>query len=231
MSRPIDTLVELQKIDTQIMRREKECEDIPARKTEIQESTSHLKEALEQSKQDLKDSQAKVHEREISADSERETIKKLRSQQMQLKTNKEFKAMEEEIRGVEGKISAIEDTEIEMLEGVDKAQDMVKQAEEALSDAEAQAKVELSNMDARLGEIQEQLRELSKERDAAKEGVRPEWLKEYERRLGNRTKIAITPAEHGVCSSCNMKLSPQIVHTARCGDSLVSCSFCGIFLS
>ena len=203
---------------------------VPARKKQIEESSSDLKAAVEQAKQDLKDSQAKVHEREISADSEREKIKKLRVQQLLLKTNKEFKAMEEEIQAVERKISAIEDAQIELLENVDKAQAQVKEAEEAVGRAEEQAKVDLSRMDDRFDKIQEELARLAKERDAAKEGVRPEWLKEYERRLHSRNRLAITPVEHGVCSGCNMQLSPQIVHSARCGDSLVSCSFCGIFL-
>lgn len=228
--RPVDKLMALQQLDKQIMRHEKECEDIPARKKQIADSTANLKEALAQAKQNLLDSQAKVHEREISADSERETIKKLRSQQLLLKTNKEFKAMDEEIQTVERRISAIEDAQIELLEGVDQAQVGVQQAEQALAQAEDQAKLQISKMDERSRELQEQLASLAVDRDAEKEGVRPDWLKEYERRLQNRTRVAIAPVEHGVCTGCNMKLSPQIVHTARFGDSLISCSFCGIFL-
>ena len=105
----IDKLLILQEKDIQIRQMSKELKDIPARKKEEEARLDGHRGAVAEAKEAMKAKQAGLKKSEGDAEALREKIRKLRQQQMELKTNKEFKTMEEEIKGVEAQILKLED--------------------------------------------------------------------------------------------------------------------------
>jgi predicted nucleic acid-binding Zn-ribbon protein len=226
---PIEVLASIQELDTRILRLERQIRDIPARQDQITAKNDHLREVISVTKDKLTHDQSAAKQLELDVESQKEKIAKLREQQLLLKTNKEFRAMEDEIKGHEAKISAIEDDSIASFDQIDKTNGEMADASKALENAEEGSRQEILEMDRRRGEIQTELETLTGERGTLAAEADPAWLKHYERILSSKGD-ALVRVEHGTCSGCHMTIAPHLIHDARRGDSLTCCSFCGRLL-
>ncbi len=230
MATTVEQLEALQGLDIRIMKLDKELQDIPAKKQELEAQNDKYRVAVDSAKSVVGEFQAKAKERELAAETQRNKILKLREQQLGLKTNKEFKAMEHEIQGLEDKISEIEDDELRVLEDADAGTSGLRDAEKTLAEAQERMGLEVAEQDTRKEEISTELATLSEKRRILAEQVDSWWLHRYQSIMDNKKDAALVRLEHGVCGGCNMKLPPHVVHDARKGDHMVVCSYCARLL-
>ena len=97
MAKAIEQLLVLQACDQEIRRLRKEMEDIPLRKQQIESRLGAHKEGQAQAEHVLLEARAKIKHLEGEIESARQTIKKYRDQQLQIKSNVEYKALEKEV--------------------------------------------------------------------------------------------------------------------------------------
>lgn len=229
MATAAEKLFALQQLDTRIRKLRRELRDIPGRKQDIQATCDTQKKLVAAAREEVLSRQGKARQIESDIEAEKARIRKFRQQQLELKTNKEFKAMDDEIRVVEQKIAELEDAELGCMEHAEQASASVKAAQGTLGEAERRAAAEAAVLDKRAAEIEAEIAGLDTERQAAAAGVDFQWLKQYELILENKGN-AVVRVEHGVCTGCNMKIQPQLVHHARQGNLLVRCDHCGRLL-
>ena len=230
MTTQIDILLKVQDCDLRMLKLRREIQDIPARESQISAGSGKQKQNLDAAKESLKQIQARASELELEIQSHKQRILKFREQQLQLKTNKEFKAMEEEVKGVEQKISEVEDRELQLFEETDRARTVVQAAEEDLKRVEAEFQVELDAMKVRQKEIEAEVSRIAAERAAIAAEADSQWLTQYQRMFENKNDAVLVSVEGGSCGGCHMKLPPHIYHRARVHDTMIFCSFCGRLL-
>ncbi len=226
----IERMLVLQDHDLRIIRFEKELGDVPLRKQAIDALLDEHRHALAKAKDELKARQADIKKAELDVESSRDKIRKYREQQIQLKSNQEFRAMEGEISGVEKTIRQIEDRMLEMMETIDAAQKAVRERESALKTEEGSVKGEIDAIDQRAQDLQAELDRARQARSALAIGIETPRLQHYERIMKNKREKALVAVEHGACGSCHMKLPPYQVHEARKQTSIVVCEYCGRML-
>lgn len=225
----IEQVLHLQEIDIQVRELEREGQDVPTRK---QQETARLKshqEALRKSEDELKARLAKIKEMENEAATHRERIIKLRQQQGTIKSNKEFTAIETEIKTAQDQISRLEDRQIEYMEEVEAARQAVSRSKEELKDEENLVGQDVKRLDARLVEITDRLKALKADRQQAASSVDGEWLARYQHVMTRRDR-ALVPVQDGVCGGCHMQLPPSVIHRSRRQSEIVACEFCGRLL-
>jgi predicted nucleic acid-binding Zn-ribbon protein len=189
---------------------------------------AHQKER-EETVERLKHVQAEIKKLDLESETRREKIARLRRQQLELKTNKEFKTMESEIQGIETEISGIEDQELALMERVETARAELSRAEQALKEEEARVRSDAAALDERAAGISAALEKARGARDALAVDVDPEWLAAYTR-IFQRKSLALVRIEDGICSGCHMKLPPYAQHDARKQSEMVVCTSCGRLL-
>jgi hypothetical protein len=106
----------------------------------------------------------------------------------------------------------------------------VVSAQQFVEKAENEKQAELAALEARSAGITSDLEALMAERAEKAAVVDVKWLPKYERLLKSKKDRVLVQVEHGVCGGCNMTLAPHVVHDARRGDMMVSCSHCGRLL-
>lgn len=222
----IEKLLQVQELDVQLKEMERELTDIPARKQEEEDRLKNHKAALAEAQEGLKRLQAELRENENEGGSLEEKIAKLRTQQMQLKTNKEFKAMEMEIDAVKAQITRLEDGELELMEQIEVAQADVAQRGSDLKEEEAAVQEDIKVLDERIAGIECDVAALRERRQSMTEPVNPEWLQQYER-LNTRRNPAMVAVNDGICGGCHLQLPPYIINDTKKADLLVACPFCG----
>jgi len=226
----IDELLAVQERDLRILRIDKELEDIPARKENELTRLNEHKEALKAAEEALKLSQAKVKELELATSAKQEQIAKLRAQQLQLKTNREFKAMELEIKALEDAIRGVEDRELALMEEVESAVKDVAERRRDLEVEDAAVQEDITDLDERSATLASELEDERVAREVAASTVDSAWLGRYDSIFRSKQGNALVQVKNGVCGGCHMQLPPYVAHDARKQLAMVSCDFCGRLL-
>jgi uncharacterized protein len=222
----VEKLLVIQEHDCRIMKFERELADVPGRKASIDSLLDEHRQALAKAKDEHKAMQAGIKKAELEVESSRDRIRKLREQQMQLKSNKDFRTMEEEILAAEKGIRKIEDQMLEMMEGVEAAHAVVRQREKDLKTEEDSVKREVAAIEQRGLELREEMARVQQNRATLAAEIDPTRLQEYERIMHNKKDRALVAVENGTCGGCHMKLPPYLCHEAKKQTDVVLCEFC-----
>lgn len=226
----IDQLLVVQEHDIRILQLKKEMRDVPARKERELERLNDHKAALAVAEDALKAKQASLKQFEVETASKQEKIDKLRGQQLDLKTNQEFKAMEQEIKSLQDSIVQNEDRELAIMEEIEAARSGVGESRKALEDEDAEVQEDVKALDERLARLEAERTDEAAARETAVEGIDPEWLMRYEAIFNSKKGSALVSTANGVCGGCHMKLPPYLQHDAKKRMSMVVCGFCGRLL-
>ena len=134
--------------------------------------------------------------------------------------------MQSEIAAVEGKISELEDRELELMEEVEAAKADVVLHRGQLEEEEQAVAIDCARLDARAEQLREELAREQEARRAAAAGIEPAWLGPYDRLVGHKHP-ALVPLAAGICGGCHMKLPPAVHHETLRHKHPVSCNYCG----
>lgn len=226
----VDRLLELQDLYLKIFALERDMESIPGRVGEIKGRLARYQEDIENGRSVLKSRQAAVKNLELDIDAQRQQTRKYREQQLQLKSNDAFKAINTEIANVEKTISQLEDRQLVCMEDADAAQKEIDRTKAVLAREEGQVQAEIQILEARRNEVESQLAQARAERDRVAAGTDTAWLKPFQRLAEHFKDAAIVRVENGICSGCHLKVPAQIIHDARRSAHVVTCTYCGRML-
>jgi len=228
VSHPLEPIYALQKKDRRLIKVLRELKDIPQRKSDIEAQLSGSKQKLETAIKSRKHTETTLKELELEVESLKERVVKYKTQQMEAKTNDQYRAFVKEIGVVEDEIKALEDKEIRLMEDLEQGRKIIEECEARLNTEREGIADELAELDERAAELTEVAEQMKTDRARSAEGCDRALLQKYARILKNKRDFAIVLIEEGGhCGGCHMKLPPQVVHDARNPTKIVSCNFCG----
>lgn len=227
MATLVEQLLILQERDRKLTKLAREAEDIPKRKKDIDSRLNAQRASLKQANDDLMAKTAALKNVENEIESIRDTIRKYREQQFQIKNNDEYKTLEKEIATAEEKISQLEDKQLMAMDAIDEVKQRVQTIEEGMKVDESRIAEDFTMLDKRAEMIEKELSEKKVEREGLLGDIPADMLRRYERIMKHLQSAAMVPIQNGACGGCHMKLPPQIVNDAKKQDQLTLCSYCG----
>lgn len=226
----IDKLLVIQDRDRRIRQLTRESEDIPARRKLSEERLKEHKESLAAAQELLKKNAAAIKGVELEVDTAKQRILKLREQQVAIKTNEQYRAMNAEVAGVEKQIREFEDREIVLMEETEGLRANVVRMEQRLKQEDEIVQSDRVQLEERLKAIQAEIDRLKQERAGLVGDVDAEWLSRYDRTFKHHPDFAMVPVDQAACGGCHMKLPPQVIQNVKRNQAMVCCSFCGRIL-
>jgi predicted nucleic acid-binding Zn-ribbon protein len=223
-------LIALQELDAEIYDLRSKKELIPERLEEINSSLEGKKGAMESADKELKDLQVAKGDKENEMASLEEKVKKHEADLYQIKNNKEYKALQQEIESIKADISLLEEDIINLLDKIDAAQTKMDDEKKIFETEKQKAGSEQEDIKKEEKEIDARLAELDGKRKDSVQGVDPTILARYERILENRAGIALAKVEGEFCGKCHMTLRPQVINEARLKKNPVFCESCSRIL-
>jgi predicted nucleic acid-binding Zn-ribbon protein len=220
-------LFALQQIDSSLDELEELKGDLPGRIRELEAQEAVLKDQIAS----LETTMRTAFTQRDNADGEiislRERAEKYKTQQFQVRNNREYDALTREMDAAQDTIVRLE-KEMEMLEG---------KATLARSDIEI-VKVTLGELEGVLGEKRAALAEVSKtteeeegklrhEREKIVHRVAKGDLAQYERIRGAKKGKAVVPVRRGACGGCFARVPPQKLLELRQNSKIYLCEHCG----
>lgn len=225
-------LLELQKIDVAILELKKEEALLPKELDQVRKTgEKHLAETDEMKKGHTK---VKVERRQQENELKmlEDQIKTLQSQLNEVKTNKEYLALKDEIDNFRKKISSLEDTILNLMETDEKLAG--KEKDLVLNTDEDKKKLAGKEMEIsrKMEEIRKSLAVKSGEREAITKTISVKTLEIYEKiRKGKKDGVVLVEMKEeekgDVCTGCYVYLPSYIVEKLKKSNSeFVQCENC-----
>ena len=149
---------------------------------------------------------------------------------MEVKTNKEYQAMQKEIAVAEQEVRAHEDRLLEHMERAETFAVEVKAADSALKAEQAEVAREQKLLDAERGALEQEVARLTAARTELVAVLPREALSLFERIAHGRKGVAVAEARDGLCTVCHVRLRPQKFNDVRRNDQLTQCDSCARIL-
>jgi hypothetical protein len=222
----IKLLVKLQEHDSLIFNLESEKEKKPVELEEWKNKIEEKKEELKELEDKIKKAKLEARDKELGLKSEEGEIKKLQLQLYQVKTNKEYRSLLQEIEGKKADNSLIEDQILEKMEEIDNLELELNRKRDELKKTESEFKREENRINNEIKEIEEKIKEEEKKREESANLVKENILNVYERLLKSKGGLAIVSVKGGACQGCHLSLPPQIINEIKMHNKLVTCDRC-----
>ena len=223
-------LVELQGFDSQILKIERELAFIPEEIKRAEGEFEAKKADLKKLEDGVKTLQLKRKEREVELQSKEDMVKKHQAQMYQVKTNKEYSALQQEIERIKADDSLIEEAIIMIFDQIDAENKKIAQEKEFLKVEEAKLNEEKARWDIESKRITGELGNLKVQRTALAEKCDKTILSKYERILQGKDGLAVVPVLGDSCQGCFSKMPSQVIHEIMMKKDLIFCENCARIL-
>jgi predicted nucleic acid-binding Zn-ribbon protein len=223
-------LIQLQEIELTADRIRRRIEAIPgaqaALDARVAEQTAHVAAVKER----LTANQTARREIEKDLAAVQTRLSKYKDQLMEVKTNKEYQAMQTEISVAEQNVRSQEDRLLDRMEETETLTAELKSAEGALKTAQAEVAKERQALESERGSLDGDLARTSVERSAVAASLPANALSTFEQLTKHRKGLALSEAREGHCTQCHVRLRPQVFNEVRRNDSLIQCENCSRIL-
>lgn len=224
------TILDIQELDMQMIQfmrlkkeRENELDNINSIKKDlIQQKTVKESEIL-----DLK-TNIRLGEGELKEIQEK--IKKLEQQQSSIKKVEEFNALSQEMAQADRDRNQKEQGMSDLYDKLSQEEDVLKNIQESLDSTTESSRVLENEIIERLTKINEEGKQLLKQRESLVVKANPDIFSVYERLLKNKKDRVVVPIENRCCSGCHIALTAQDENLVRKAERIVFCEHCSRIL-
>lgn len=227
MENRLKLLFALQQVDAGLDELQEMKGDLPRIVADLEKQIESKKTLRSEMKSTVKLSIVKRDETDTEILSLKEKIEKYKTQQFQVKTNKQYDALGRQIDHSQETITKLV-TEMEILEG--RAELAKGDAAKLAPDIETLEK-ELEEKKVELDEVNKEHEEeelkLQHERDKLVARIQKSDIQFYERIRGAKGGKAVVAVKRNACGGCYNRVPPQTVLELRKNSKIITCERCG----
>jgi uncharacterized protein len=223
-------LIQLQDLDVAAERARRRIGDMPALHTALDSRLADRSAAVAAVKERIATSQTARRQIEKELAVVQARLSKFKDQLMEVKTNKEYQAMQHEIAAAEQGVRSQEDLLLDRMEEAETLAAELKAAAAALKSEQAETAREKQALDEERKNLERETEELSRARTALTKQLSAQAVALFEYVARHRKGQALSEARDGLCTQCHVRLRPQVFNEVRRNDSLIQCESCSRIL-
>jgi len=230
MKEELRTICQLQVLDADVYAARQRLEAIPQELNELNLREQEGSGALREAGQKLADCAKTKKAWELNLETAAAALRKLNSQLPQVKTNKEYTAMQHEIEQGKAKVSDIEEKILLEMERSDalavQEKEFSRQYDLLKKELDSGRKTLLEE----LALMETRLTGLLNQREAVIKTLPANIASVYQRIMQGRHGTAVVPVSGSSCGGCFGGLPPQTINEIKKMEKLVTCETCGRIL-
>lgn len=230
MNSDLQHLIQLQDVDLAAERARRRITELPSALDALEQRLDAHRNAVADVKARIEAGQAARREIEKQLAEVQGRLSKYKNQLMEVKTNKEYQAMQHEIATAQDHVREHEDRLLDRMEEAESLAGELKAAEAALRAAQAEIASERAALEAGGREAEQELRQLEERRAALAAQTSGPALALFEQVASHRKGVGLSEARDGLCSQCHVRLRPQVFNEVRRNDALLQCESCSRIL-
>jgi predicted nucleic acid-binding Zn-ribbon protein len=223
----LERLVRLQQLDTTIEEGRRRIAAHPQRLAEADARLREANERVDTARQRFKESHDARRALEKEAAVFQARVTKFKDQLLDVKTNREYQALQHEIATAHSELGAVEEKELERMLEADQIAIEIKQTEAMLAAQQKQVAAEKTALARELTDTQGALEAAASARAQLLAQLEPRFVALYDQVAKARKGIAICLATRdGLCSVCHVRLRPHVFQQIRQNDAIIQCESC-----
>lgn len=226
MSPELQLLIQLQDLDLNLDRVRLRIAEIPAAQEALEARLAERTGGLSEVKERIAASVARRREIEKELAAVQGRLSKFKGQLMEVKTNKEYQAMQKEMAAAETDVRGHEDRLLDRMEEAETLAADLKAAEAALKTEQGDVAREQKALAAERASLDTELQTTTAVRQAIVAQLSRDAVALFERIAHGRRGLAVAEARDGLCTACHVRLRPQIFNDIRRNDGLHQCDSC-----
>lgn len=226
----IEKLLIVQNRDQKLKAIQTELAASPAERAAIEAKLAQSNADVTAAKAEVQQLEMARKKLELDVQAKQDSIGRFKTQQTQTRKNEEYQALTHEIERFTKDISAIEDEELEIMEGFEVAKAKLARAGEVAGALKAAIQAQLATIDSKADSLEKAKSEITTEREGLVADVDPEVLSVYDRLMKSKGNGAVVALQHDNCTGCHMKVTTQTSHRVKAGRDICHCENCGRIL-
>ena len=219
-------LIHLQELDSSAERHRRRATDIPIQQAALDERIAQRTATVDAVKARIAACQAARRDIEKDLAAVQGRLSKFKNQLMEVKTNKEYQAMQKEMSVAEQEIGNHETRMLERMEEADALAIELKAAEAALKAEQSEIARDRQQLEAEKSTVEQELQRTTAERQTVVAQISKPTMVVFDRVAHGRRGIAMAEARDGLCTVCHVRLRPQIYNEVRRNDNIIQCESC-----
>ncbi|MDP6124979.1 MAG: C4-type zinc ribbon domain-containing protein [Candidatus Latescibacteria bacterium] len=222
-------LLGLQDVDNEIDVLRKGKEDAPARIDELNAEMEELVAGRQETEDTLKELSESYRDFERQVAEARAALDKDNARLLEVKTNREYDAIRQEIETNQQTIDENETEQLTITEETERLEQDLAECETDYRERHEALKAETAELETQVADVDKHIKARQSKRKKASKSVEPRLLKIYDRIRRGRS-VAVVPITRGACGGCFKSLPPQRVNEVRRMNKITSCEACGRIL-
>jgi predicted nucleic acid-binding Zn-ribbon protein len=231
VSPDLQTLIDLQDLDSKIARLEGEAARLPKRIDEIQAALAEARKAVDTVKARAEDARKSIRAKEKSLDDIAVKRSRAEAHLWEVKKNEEYTKAVQEIEAIKAQKAQVEEEILALMDLQERMVVEVREAEARLAAREEQARQDEAVVRRKLAAVEQELAGVRGDRGSRARGLAPALLSSYERILRARGGVAVASVgTAAICGACRVTIRPQAIQELRAANDLMICESCGRYL-
>jgi len=226
MNADLERVIALQRLDSAAQDAQRRLAEEPEREKSLDARLEAARAEVAAAKQRLSENQTTRRAAEKDVAFQQGRLSKFRDQLMEVKTNREYQAMQHEIETAQNEVKALEEKVLERMLEADDLTASLKKAEAALASEQKTVDADRRAMATEITELTALLERLAGERAVVVAAMDTQLLKMFEQVARKRNGVAVAEARDGICTICHVRLRPQVFNNVRRNDAIVQCDSC-----
>ena len=226
----IEQLLIIQDRDQKITKLNSDIERLPFEEEQAKQRLKSVIESVNTAESEIKGNEVEISKIELDIDTRKDSITKLKNQQLETKKNEEFAAMEHSITNYQDEISKLEDSQLELMEKGEELNTSLEEANDIHSKEQKVVDAELAIIKERKIQFSKKIEELKLDREKIASSIDNDLLDQYNRIFKSKKGVAVSELVNDICSGCHMKVTPTTAGMVRAEKVVSTCDQCGRIL-
>jgi predicted nucleic acid-binding Zn-ribbon protein len=226
----LELLWEIQKIDLDLRQIRDEQDRFPREIRKLDEKQSIEKERLQKEKEKIESLEKERRQKESHLTAEIDRIKKAEGKMFEVKTNKEYQALLNEMEAVKTANSREEEAILQILEEIDELRKSFSKKEKELAAAQEKIEAERKTIQERMTQNDALLKKEMERRDALSKQLESRLSRLYNTLKEKRQGIGVVTVRHETCQGCFVHIPPQMFIEVQKNKDLIRCPNCNRIL-
>jgi uncharacterized protein len=230
LQKDIETLVNLQKIETEIIRLQSVIETVEKEKNTLAARLREFETQLNAQRQALLEIQQQCNDIELEIKVVDDRIIKSNETLRMVKTNKEYQVLLREVDDNKKRKDILEDHLLALYDQREAADIQVKESEAQFLQLKEQIHAQQAEIEKKTVDDKELLEDLQKQQKSIGQSLDPALMNRFRRIAKMNQGQAVAQVRNESCMGCFMNVPPQLCIEVQRANQLISCPQCSRIL-
>jgi predicted nucleic acid-binding Zn-ribbon protein len=226
----LDLLWELQKIDLELKNIKGERDRFPKEMKTLDEKQNIEKERIQKEKEKIESLEKERRRKEGLLSTEQEKTKRAEGKMFEVKTNKEYQALLNEIEAVKKANSRVEEEILEVMDEIDELRKKLLKREKEVAMTLDKIEGEKKAIQERIGHGDEMWKKQMERREMLSKQIESQHFKLYNTFNEKRQGVGVVNVKNETCQGCFVNIPPQMYIEVQKNNNLIQCPNCNRIL-